>query len=105
MKKYCFRFQKSYGEEILFFEDEQGNAIIMEANSPEEAENLLAGMVNDEYVEVAKEYSAWELPAEIMNYPFEWFVEWRWSKELPISEWYGKPQMRSDFDEHNNRIN
>ena len=53
-KKYCFSYQKSYGEEIFFFEDEQENAVVIEANSPKEAEDLLIGMINNEYEDDAK---------------------------------------------------
>ena len=97
-KKYCFSYQKSYGEEIFFFEDEQENAVVIEANSPKEAEDLLIGMINNEYEDDAKQFCAQELPNEIMDYPFEFFVEWKWEKDLPISEWYGTPQKRSSFD-------
>lgn len=95
MKKYAFVNQENYGAEKFYFEDGEENAVVIPAESHDEAKEKLMALVTDECEAGAETYESMELPDDKSVYPFMYYVEWDVAEDGSLT--YGKYQRRPDF--------
>ena len=76
MKKYYAFYQITDGGEKFYFENGEECAIVVKAESEEEAKNRFLSCVDYAFEEEASAQIVEELPDKTYEYPFIYYVEW-----------------------------